>query len=193
MTHMPSDDNIRIGTPEREHVVRLLNDAFAAGYLDIDEFEERTGAVYLARTRGELQPLLEDLPNGQALFAAPAPATGRPAAPPVPVDIDWETVKRKGSWRMPAALSVTGSMGTLVLDFTRAQFDTLMVEVQLQVSVSTIKIKLGPDQEVRYAGLTKTGWSTIKDKAGPPVRRGGHVITLSGAVSAASSVVIKRA
>lgn len=193
---MSDDDHIRIGNPEREHVVRLLNDAFAAGYLDTDEFSERSGEAYAARTRGDLQPLLADLPNGQALFG-PTPTGSGPSTPgqaPVaqPVDIAWETVKRKGQWRVPAAMSVSGSMGTLILDFSRARFDTLMTVVDLQVSVGTVKITLGRDHEIRYTGLTKTGWSTIKDKAGPPAARGGHVITLSGTVSAASNVVIKR-
>lgn len=190
---MASDDDIRIGNPEREHVVRVLNDAFAAGYLDMDEFEQRAGAVYLARTRGELRPLLGDLPNGKALFGAADSATAaQPAVPPERLDIDWDTVRRKGHWEVPTAISVTGSMGTLILDFTRARFGSLMVEIDLSVSASTVKIKLGPEHEVRYSGLKKSGWSSIKDKAGDPARRGGQVITLTGAVVAASSVTIKR-
>ncbi|MFT3661653.1 MAG: DUF1707 domain-containing protein [Gordonia sp. (in: high G+C Gram-positive bacteria)] len=192
---MAADDEIRIGNPERERAVRLLNDAFAAGYLEMDEFEERAGAVYVARTRGELAPLLADLPNGHALFGGPAPnpGPGHVTVPPEAVDIDWATVKRRGSWRVPAAMSVTGSMGTLVLDFTAARFTSTGLEVSFQVSVSTVKITLGPDHEICYSALGRTGWSSIKDKAGEPVRAGGPVITLTGAVTGASSVIVKRA
>jgi hypothetical protein len=52
----------RVGTAERESVAALLSDALAAGYLETDEFGERSTAAYGARTRGELEALVADLP-----------------------------------------------------------------------------------------------------------------------------------
>jgi hypothetical protein len=52
----------RVGTAERESAATLLADAAAGGYLDTDEFTERSGAAYAARTRGELDRVLTDLP-----------------------------------------------------------------------------------------------------------------------------------
>jgi hypothetical protein len=52
----------RVGTTEREAVAALLSDALAAGYLETDEFTERSTAAYGARTRGELEALTADLP-----------------------------------------------------------------------------------------------------------------------------------
>src|SRR3954453_13417186 len=49
------------------------------GRLDTDELQERLGACYAARTLGQLEPLLADLPGA----ARPAPrARGRGAPPP---------------------------------------------------------------------------------------------------------------
>ena len=40
----------------------MLSDAYAAGRLSRDEFDERCAAAYSARTHGELQGLTADLP-----------------------------------------------------------------------------------------------------------------------------------
>lgn len=40
----------------------LLSDALAAGYLETEEFAERSTAAFAARTRGELDALVADLP-----------------------------------------------------------------------------------------------------------------------------------
>lgn len=190
-----SDDDLRVGNPERERAVALLNDAFAAGYLDVTEFEERSGRVYAARTRGDLRESVADLPAAGQLFPGTASVAPTPAAAPprqASYDADWGTIRRKGSWTVDQRMLFTGSMSTVDLDFTAAVFPASRIDVELHVSVATVKIKIGPDQEIRFDDLVKSGWSTIKDKSGPPTRQGGPFVNLHGSVSAASSVVIKR-
>lgn len=64
-------DEIRVGDAERSEALDRLGTLFADGYLDVGEFEERTGQDAVARTRGELSMLFDDLP------AAPAPLEKR--------------------------------------------------------------------------------------------------------------------
>jgi uncharacterized protein DUF1707 len=52
----------RASDVERQAVVRRLERALRDGRLTVVEFDERTRAVYAARTRGELDYLIEDLP-----------------------------------------------------------------------------------------------------------------------------------
>jgi Domain of unknown function (DUF1707) len=68
-------DNIRISDADRERVTSRLRDHFAEGRLNQDELDERISATLNAKTFGELQPIMADLPE-------PAP-TG-PQAGPVP-------------------------------------------------------------------------------------------------------------
>jgi hypothetical protein len=56
------DPSLRASDSERESTVTLLREHGAAGRLDVDELEQRVGAAYGARTRGDLAALLEDLP-----------------------------------------------------------------------------------------------------------------------------------
>ncbi|QYH19974.1 DUF1707 domain-containing protein [Corynebacterium aquatimens] len=55
-------DEIRVGDAERSDALDRLGTLFADGYLDVGEFEERTGQAAVARTRGELSMLFNDLP-----------------------------------------------------------------------------------------------------------------------------------
>ena len=55
-------DEIRVGDAERSDALDRLGTLFADGYLDVSEFEERTGQAAVARTRGELSKLFDDLP-----------------------------------------------------------------------------------------------------------------------------------
>lgn len=55
----------RAGDAERSHALDRLGQYFADGYLDITEFDDRTGKAAVARTQGELDALFVDLPEQQ--------------------------------------------------------------------------------------------------------------------------------
>jgi DUF1707 SHOCT-like domain len=80
---MANDHMIRASDHDREAVVAVLRDAYTAGRLDAEEFDERTTAAYGGRTWGELRTLTVDLPEQPAL-GADLPAESRPAISPEP-------------------------------------------------------------------------------------------------------------
>lgn len=67
-------DEIRVGDAERSDALDRLGTLFADGYLDVGEFEERTGQAAVARTRGELSVLFDDLPAEPAALEKRAPS-----------------------------------------------------------------------------------------------------------------------
>ncbi|HZC99428.1 MAG TPA: DUF1707 domain-containing protein [Actinomycetes bacterium] len=64
---MVTSGSMRASDGERDQVVELLKEHTAQGRLTLEELEERTGAAYAAKTRLQLQQLIEDLP-GAAVF-----------------------------------------------------------------------------------------------------------------------------
>jgi hypothetical protein len=66
---------MRVSDNERERVVQFLREQSLEGRLDHEELEERLGSAYQAKTAGDLQDLIEDLPHRRV---APAPVR-RPA------------------------------------------------------------------------------------------------------------------
>ena len=65
---------IRIGDAEREAAVSALGEHYAAGRLTKEEYDERAGIAWTAKTNSALWPLFADLPRPQAQ-AAPRPTT----------------------------------------------------------------------------------------------------------------------
>jgi Domain of unknown function (DUF1707) len=58
-----SDTDVRASQDERERVVDRLRTHAGEGRLELDELEQRIEAALGARTRGELNALLHDLPR----------------------------------------------------------------------------------------------------------------------------------
>ena len=63
------DGSVRASDVEREAAAEALRVHAAAGRLDVEELDARTGAVLRARTRADIAAVLEDLPA-----VAPRPA-----------------------------------------------------------------------------------------------------------------------
>ena len=68
-------DSLRISDADREAAVDLLGEQYAVGRLTRDEFDERSDAVWSAKTQGDLAPVFADLPS-RARAATPARSTG---------------------------------------------------------------------------------------------------------------------
>lgn len=83
---MTSDHLIRASDQDRDVVVSALRDAYTAGRLTLEEFDERMTAAYASRTWGELRKLTEDLPSqpvlGSDVPGRPLPAPTLPRHPP---------------------------------------------------------------------------------------------------------------
>lgn len=62
---------VRIGDDERRVASDRLAAAYARGQLDLEEYEERLQQAHAARTAGELEPLLHDLPVPAAATTTP--------------------------------------------------------------------------------------------------------------------------
>jgi Domain of unknown function (DUF1707) len=76
---MPGDPRIRASDADRERTATLLREHHAEGRLTAEEFSERLDRVLAAKTVGELDSVLADLP-GIDLYRLPA--HGIRAAPP---------------------------------------------------------------------------------------------------------------
>ena len=84
-------DTLRISDADREAAVALLSEQYALGRLTREEFDERSDAVWSAKTQGDLAPIFADLPvqssgrPGRAPSRIPAGAPHRPRWWPLPL------------------------------------------------------------------------------------------------------------
>jgi hypothetical protein len=78
---------MRVSDNERERVAQFLRDQSLEGRLDHDELDERIGIAYSAKTSGELQDLIEDLPHRRVAPARRPPPQRRRRNGPHPLAI----------------------------------------------------------------------------------------------------------
>ena len=83
------DDRFRASDADRDRVADALREHYAAGRLSADELDERLTTALSARTLGELNGVLTDLP-GPARVLQPSGWRPPQSAPPA-----WVTVRRR--------------------------------------------------------------------------------------------------
>jgi hypothetical protein len=78
---------IRASDDDRQRVVELLQRHTEVGRLSLDEFSDRVGDVWAARTLGDLAAVTSDLPPEPSPAGAMAGVATPPAAKPVSRDL----------------------------------------------------------------------------------------------------------
>ena len=63
---------LRAGDRDRDRTASRLGQALSPGYLDLDEYERRVRAAYVAATRADLDALLADVPVHRLLRDDPS-------------------------------------------------------------------------------------------------------------------------
>jgi hypothetical protein len=76
------DSQLRLSDAERDAAAADLGEHYAQGRLTAEEHDERLGAVWAAKTRGQIGPIFRDLPSAYAGVAAPAPRRVQPGPAP---------------------------------------------------------------------------------------------------------------
>ncbi len=76
-TESAGPTRLRASDAEREEFARIVREAVGEGRLDISEGDERLAAIYAARFRDELRPIVTDLPQGQTRDARTSPGGGQ--------------------------------------------------------------------------------------------------------------------
>ncbi len=180
-----SPRELRVSDAEREHVVNVLQKAIGQGMISLDEFSARTDLALAARTRGELNAVLVDLPG--MVNREPGSPT---CTPPLELRATMSSIKRDGRWEVPRELVVRAKMGSTELDFTEAVIRHDEVHVEVDVAGGSVDLLLPAGSSCESNGVQVTAGS-VTDKSGRGPRGGGPHFVVSGAVRA-GSLTIKR-
>lgn len=82
MNEAAGGSDLRASDHDRERAVAELKRHAAAGRLTLEELPERVARAYAARTLGDLEDLMRDLPESQVSCSGPSPRRrGRPVMP----------------------------------------------------------------------------------------------------------------
>ncbi len=161
--------DLRVSDAEREHVGQLLQRAVGMGMLSLGEFTERMDTALAAKTRGELNAVLVDLPGMRIVETVEHGAPTRVASAPETVRGWMSNVERKGPWQVPPTLHTATRMSNVTLDFTAAVMSTQVVEVIVDDVASSLTLVVPDAATVDLGGLDLVGSNaTSKVRSGPP-------------------------
>jgi DUF1707 SHOCT-like domain/Cell wall-active antibiotics response LiaF, C-terminal len=171
-----AEPDLRASDDDRDRAAERLRRAAAEGRLTVDELEERLQATYEARTQGELEPLVADVPALRE-----RPAGNRVSVRPGEGGARWLVSilgghDRKGHWRLSPRLNVVNVMGGSDLDLHEAELadDEVVITVVSVMGGGDIRVPEGLNVEVsQFAFL---GGNDVElgaahpDPGGPVVR-----------------------
>jgi hypothetical protein len=162
----PPAPSMRASDQERDVTVQRLQVAFAEGRLDDAEFDERMRTALGARTHGELDRLLRDLPAATAPLA-PRPVTSVAGAPkPGRYAVAYKnSVRQAGRWRVPGRFRALVYKGSGVLDLRAAELTESVTTIIAMAYKSDIEIIVPPGIRVEASGV---GLTREEEPAGEP-------------------------
>ncbi|MEM7414887.1 MAG: LiaF domain-containing protein [Gemmatimonadota bacterium] len=155
---------------EREGAVRALTEAFSKDAIAIDEFERRVAEVYDVQDSKALQAIIRDLPA--------APTSPEATNLPVPVDHAGalvrppaqkmtsvlSSIERRVTGPVPEVVDVKSIMGSMELDFRRAEFPPGVTEIRVEAIMGSVEIELPDHVEIQDEKFAFLGNFSIKGR-----------------------------
>ena len=182
--------DIRVSDEEREHVVGVLQKAIGRGMIDLDEFTERTDTALAARTRGELNAVLADLPGLVHREAMPhAPAYTSSPDKRLELSAQYSSMVRNGRWLVPPEIVVRNKYGSTKLDFTEAEVTSPTVRIELDANWGSVEVIIPEQAAVDLNAITDVKYGSVSDKTGSDGRAGTPRLVFSGRIKGGSLVI----
>ena len=162
-------DEVRISDAERERYVDLLRHHCADGRLTLDEFSDRVGAVYEAKTSTDIERVLTDLPGGGQVV----PVVSVGSIQSVASAGDRSMTRRKAAvkriwavfssshpprrWRVDEELVVSAVFGNATIDLRNAEVTAAEIDITAVAVFGNIQITVPEGLEVELDGFAAFG------------------------------------
>ncbi|MFD9715146.1 DUF1707 domain-containing protein [Streptomyces sp. NPDC059076] len=145
---------IRASDADRDRIADILRDALAEGRLDAEEHSERIDAVYRAKTVGELQPLVQDLPATRKGSEAAGYSYGPedPTGETENLIAVFSSSTRKGRWRVGRRTNAFSLFGSVEIDLTQALFQQRVTVINATSIFGNVEVRVPENITLRGNG-----------------------------------------
>jgi hypothetical protein len=183
----PDHRNLRVSHADRDQVAEQLRVAAGDGRLTADELDQRLETALTARTYGELEVLLADLPAAASGGLRPAPVAQ--AKDLIELKVTHGVIKRDGPWVVPRRLTVEARHGNVVIDFTAAVISQPTLDLDITIGHGNV-VLIVPAEVVVDVDSVTAGHGVIRQRVrrqpGDPVRL---AVTVTGRMRHGNLVV----
>jgi hypothetical protein len=187
----PDRSAFRASDADREQVAEALRQAAADGRLTLTELDERIEALYAAKTYGELEPVVSDLPGvlGPTLRDPNASAV-TPRQSAIPSRIGGRATgntavaifggaARQGEWVVASEFTAVAVFGGVELNLTEATLESAETLIRAVAVFGGVDITVPHDVRVVVDGMGVFGGYADDTKSQPPA--GAPVVRITGA------------
>ncbi|WP_112241839.1 DUF1707 SHOCT-like domain-containing protein [Kribbella monticola] len=161
---------LRASDADRERVADVLRDALVEGRLQLTEFEARLEEAHAARTHGELEQVVHDLPAPSpvgATVSQPGRIGGTPTSR-TGIGI-FGAFDRKGVWTIARRFTSVAIMGGGRIDLREARFEAAETVIRAFAVMGGVKVVVPPDVALEVRGIgVMGGFDHSKSGTGPP-------------------------
>ncbi|MBC2868249.1 DUF1707 SHOCT-like domain-containing protein [Streptomyces mexicanus] len=149
---------LRASDADRDRIADILRDALAEGRLTAEEHAERVEGVLNAKTVGELEVFIRDLPAAHQGRPGPAYASvpPRPQAGPVQAEDTvvavFSAAGRRGRWRAGQRVHAYSVFGSVEIDLSEAIFEYQQVVIKAVSVFGDVQIRVPENVTLRGTG-----------------------------------------
>lgn len=182
---MPDRRDLRASHEDRDQVVEQLRVAAGDGRLTAEELDERLETALTARTYGELEMLLLDLPAVPGAAPAPAPV----AKELIQLQTRNGNIQRVGPWAVPRRLEVEARSSNAVIDFTQAIITQPTLDLTVSLRSGNLQLIVPPGVAVDVDSVAVHSGNVrqrVRRESGTPVKL---LVTVSGNVRSGNVIV----
>ncbi|MGZ0201369.1 DUF1707 SHOCT-like domain-containing protein [Streptomyces sp. RM1] len=149
----PDVSALRASDADRDRVADILREALAEGRLTADEHAERVDGVLNAKTVGELEVFVRDLPAAHRHASGPAPVPSRPTGE-IPAESDnvvavLSSAVRRGRWRPGRRLHAYAVFGSVEIDLSEAIFEYQQVVIKAVSVFGDVQVRVPENVTLR--------------------------------------------
>jgi class 3 adenylate cyclase len=173
----------RVADADRDRTVTQLREHVVEGRLTLDEFSDRVGRALEARTRGELDAVMVDLPE----VYAPGERLPEPSTASSKKKRRWHVAvmsghSTKGRWRISGKTNAVAVMGGCDMDLRRAEIEGPEVEITAFAFWGGIDIIVPEGFDVELQGFSFMGGRELKLRDVPIVRGSPRIVVRGFAI-----------
>ncbi|MEU6771194.1 DUF1707 domain-containing protein [Streptomyces sp. NPDC046759] len=151
---------LRASDADRDRIADILREALAEGRLTADEHAERVDGVLHAKTVGELEVFIRDLPAAHRRPSVPGwtPAPSRPTPGAIPAEADASVVAvfssavRRGRWHAGRRIHAYSIFGSVEIDLSEAIFEYQQVVIKAVSVFGDVQIRVPENVSLRGTG-----------------------------------------
>lgn len=182
---MTDHREVRAGDRDRERVAEMLRVAVTEGRITLEELEERVDRAYTARTLGDLDDVIADLPRFDLPGAPTAQLATLPGADVLQLHTRSGRLEQVGRWVVPERMSAkAGRWGKVRIDFTAAECPhrEVLIDVEITSWFGDIVLVVPHGWWVSDEQVLRRWLGSVHNHPPVPLAPGGVTLRLTGYV-----------